>query len=157
MVNLKQFVDQETCLACRGCCRFYEEKSLWRPKLTKQEAAYVSEEIIDEDYRVKSVVSGSQYLCSFLDEKTSLCRKYVERPFECVLYPFVLVKDNDKVMVAVHLACPFVQEKRASGEFSQYRENLKNFFSSVEDKSDISALAQAYPDASQELDILFSI
>jgi len=157
VLNLKQFVDQETCLACKGCCRFNQEKSVWRPKLMKVEADYVSKEFVDEDCRVKSVILGNQYICTFLDEKTSMCRKYVERPLECALYPFVLVKKTNEVMVAAHLACPLVQEKRTSDEFEKYCDVLKSFFKNIEDKIEIKTLAQSYPNADQELDVLFSI
>ena len=155
--NPKQFVDSQACLDCKGCCRFKGEKSLWRPKLMKQEADYISEETVDEESRIKSVISGNQYICTFLDEKTSMCRKYVERPFECLLYPFVLVKEKDSVCVAAHLACPFIQEKKDSDAFLKYCQELKDFFVSIEDKIEVKTLAQSYPNADQELDILFSI
>ncbi|MCI0405004.1 MAG: phosphoribosylanthranilate isomerase [candidate division Zixibacteria bacterium] len=35
--ELKQFVPQEVCLACDGCCRFKEDSSEWRPKVAKTE------------------------------------------------------------------------------------------------------------------------
>ena len=32
-LNLKQFVPSEVCLKCKGCCRYKEADSAWRPKL----------------------------------------------------------------------------------------------------------------------------
>ena len=161
-LNLKQFVDQKTCLECKGCCRFKEEESMWRPNLTDSECQKFLKEknnqsVVDGDQCVKSVFLDGQHICSLLESKTGLCQVYQDRPFECVLYPFVLVKKEKSIFVAAHLACPFIQDKKESDDFLKYCNDLKSFFSKAENKQDIEALAQTYSLESEELENLFLI
>lgn len=37
MMNFPSFVSSQECLSCRGCCRFHDVKSPWRPRVSAQE------------------------------------------------------------------------------------------------------------------------
>ncbi len=154
---LNQFVDQETCLACKGCCRFKEERSLWRPRLLESEIQGIAQEFVDKDFRIKAIVSKGKNICSFLDEEKHYCQIYSKRPFECALYPFMVIKKQEGFFVAMHLACPAIQEKRESKEFDSYLSELKIFFCSIQNKEELKKMATIYSDSSKELEILFSI
>jgi len=120
--NFPQFVPPKICLSCQGCCRFREAESLWRPKVAPGELEtneYKKDlaKALGEDGYIKTVEGQGQNRCAFLDLGTNKCGIYACRPFECRLYPFVLVKEKDKVVVSAHHACPYVQEKKDSEEF----------------------------------------
>lgn len=170
VTNFKQLVPQEICLSCDGCCRFKEPDSLWRPKVFVGEIAQavkrgLAEEIflkesLDQGNRVKAVSCQGGHFCRFLDVQTNKCTAYGFRPFECRLYPFVLVKNTDRVSVCVHHHCPFVQEKRNSSEFIRYVSYLKRLFKGKNMRRFIQenlALVDVYQDYRGELENLFII
>lgn len=131
---IKQFVPQEVCLKCQGCCRFKEAHSVWLPCLLDEEiqelldkeipAAYVS---IDKKLMPIAHPKGEGYLCPFLGPEDNLCKIYTLRPLECQLYPFLVTIRAKKILLTVDPNCPYVQEKLNSAEFKSYLEYLTGF------------------------------
>ncbi len=162
---LEQFVPQEFCCICTGCCRFADPNNIWRPKAMNKEveplkANQSGSEFLDQDFRIKTVSQDQEHICHFLDFEINRCRTYSQRPFECQLYPFVLLRKDEKVFVAVHLACPFVQEKKEGSEFLQYSKYLADFFSRneiLDQAEEYLKLASFYPNSGEEFKLLFSI
>ncbi|MBF0504199.1 MAG: YkgJ family cysteine cluster protein [Candidatus Omnitrophica bacterium] len=124
-VSLKQFVPSLVCLKCDGCCRYKQADSIWRPKLGQNDQKNLG---TFEDY-VQSVQVCGQHFCRFLNTTDNTCGVYNKRPFECLLYPFILSQRTDTIQVYVHLSCPFVQDHQPKEEFKAYVEYLKDFFS----------------------------
>ena len=93
LTDLPQFVPQKVCLSCDGCCRFKEEKSPWRPKITRDEmneralggsglVASIFSKQRDEDGYVKAVPCPTGAQCVFFHPPDNTCRVYADRPFE---------------------------------------------------------------------------
>ena len=130
---LKQPMTSAYCLACQGCCRFKEANSPWRPKVYFGEEQIfggdtLSSDIFDDKRCIKTKTIGEEHFCGLLDIKTNKCTAYLNRPLECRLYPFLLVRKQGEIFLAVHLACPFVQESKDSKEFESQCQELKIFF-----------------------------
>ena len=121
---LKQFVTNDYCLACRGCCRFQRPDSAWSPGLTDEDIRHIRSRAnpdfcIPDDKRIRLIrdPGGTGFLCPFLSTEDNTCGIYEVRPFECRLYPFVLNRRAEKVFLAVDTNCPFAEEKiRSSGQ-----------------------------------------
>ena len=155
---LKQFVPREVCLSCGGCCRFKEKDSLWRPKLTNQESLsdkIFSKNTVDSSGRVKTKCRHGEFFCHFLNPENNHCGVYGEHPFECQLYPFLIVKENHAPSVFAHHHCPYVQKTRHTKEFEDYAAYLKGFFSGPP-VPDLSP-ADDYREHRRELEYLFSL
>ena len=120
---IKQFVKEDFCLKCLGCCRFREKNSLWSPQLLKEEASSLEQ-------AVELVFDPGQniFLCSSFVPADNECKVYTLRPFECQLYPFLLNKRSENIFLAVDLNCPFVKERFDTDEFKDYVEYLAEFF-----------------------------
>lgn len=136
MTVLSQLIPSNYCLSCKGCCRFKEPVSPWRPKVYLHEKellgrAFVSSDVLDEKRCIKTKTVNGEHFCVLLDEKTNKCTAYDVRPFECELYPFIFVKKQGEVFLAVHLACPFVQENKDMKEFKEYCRALEDFFAQI--------------------------
>lgn len=114
---LKQFVPGKFCLECRGCCRFSEANSVWVVHFLKTEKPFAP---------TPSKKGG--FVCPFLNRTDNKCNIYTKRPFECGLYPFLLNKDKNGVFLAVHLNCPYIEEKIGTKEFREYTGYLTAFF-----------------------------
>ncbi|MCX5680685.1 MAG: YkgJ family cysteine cluster protein [Candidatus Omnitrophica bacterium] len=130
---LKQPMTSAYCLACKGCCRFQEANSPWRPKVYLNEdeifgTQVLDDEILDEKRCIPTKFADGQNFCKLLDVEINKCTVYLIRPLECRLYPFLFVKKQGTVFLAVHLACPFVQEEKDTEEFEGHCQSLKIFF-----------------------------
>lgn len=163
--DFPQFVPQKVCLSCRGCCRFREAQSVWRPKVAPEEieaSAYKNDltPAPAQDGRIRTVRQQGQNCCTFLDLQTNQCGIYAGRPFECRLYPFLLMKKNGGAVVGVHLSCPYVQEFRYSAEFEKYTDVLKMYLSGEKTARFLRgnpALAGDYSAYGEEIEELFPL
>lgn len=152
-ILIKQFVPSHVCLKCDGCCRYQMPDSMWRPKWDKNE-------FVDDNDFVTTIQECGQHLCRFLNKSDNTCRVYEERPFECALYPFILSKQGQEILVYVHLACPYIQDQQASVELIQFKDYLKALFQSphmVEFLKKQQYLLHDYTKALDELQYVFTI
>jgi len=159
--DIKQFVPQEICLSCEGCCRFSEPEGIWRPKVFSEEVSNEAlVKALDEQNHFCLTKSDSGWQCPFFKEKDNTCTVYSSRPFECLLYPFLLVKKDEKVFVGAHLNCPYVHGNRGTDSYTQTVEHLKEYFQKPEMKSLLSKnkhMASDYKDSLDEIEVLFEV
>ena len=133
--DVEQFVPSSVCLKCDGCCRFKEADSSWRPKIMdeeKEQAAnqgmpdnIFSDGAVDAQGFISTLLCQGTNVCTFLDISCNKCRIYNARPFECQLYPFLVIKKGEEAIVAVHLSCPYVQDNMEKEEFAKYVDDLQ--------------------------------
>lgn len=123
---ITQFVPQEACLGCSGCCRFAEAKSVWSVRLLKEEQKRLA--LSTCDLPLIPTSRKEQYVCIFFAPCKNKCLKYAQRPFECQLYPFLLNRSGKKLMLAVDTHCPFVQKDMHSKKFNAYVSYLAGLF-----------------------------
>ncbi|MCK5178809.1 MAG: YkgJ family cysteine cluster protein, partial [Candidatus Omnitrophica bacterium] len=100
------------------------------------------------------------HVCTFFHSDDSTCRIYHNRPFECRLYPFLLIRKGDDVAVGVHLSCPHVREKRHDEDFKSYIESLQEYFQQqevIEFVQRNQALPGNYFGYEQEVECLFQL
>ncbi len=170
--NLKQFVPSEVCLKCDGCCRFKEPGSVWRPRVSKDEAQntkrpdlltkiFTKERVDSKGFLKTTACKGEEHFCcSFFNPKENTCTIYQHRPFECKLYPFVMTKKDSRPVLSVHLTCPHIERNRHSPDFEIYTHDLKGFFARADVKNFLESnpeLFGEYPGYEHELEYLFDI
>ncbi len=136
-MRLRQFVPEEFCLRCQGCCRYKESASVWVPCLLDEEVQCLLDKdippaAISSDRRLLAVPGENcqGYFCPFLNTRDNKCKIYAFRPFECQLYPFLINLRVKKVILTVDLNCPYIKENLKSKEFKEYTEYLSNFLNS---------------------------
>lgn len=164
--DLPQFVPQEVCLSCDGCCKFKEQDSSWRPKVAQEEtntqdstANLLSQEL-DENSSIKTIACQEQFHCTFFHTEDHKCHIYGYRPFECRLYPFLLTKREETPAICVHLSCPHIQEKWQSEDFKSHVEELKKYFQKQEILAFIRrnpSLIGDYSKYVEEIEYLFTL
>ena len=127
-MELKQFVPSDYCLKCVGCCRFLENPTIWAP----------------QGFRL--VKNNNGYLCEHLKEENNRCAIYPQRPLDCRLYPFLLVKKGGSLQLGLHESCCFFEEKQpAPADIQTYAQYLKNrlnsasFISAIRKNPEIAA------------------
>ena len=158
LLNVPQFVPQEVCLKCDGCCRFKEADSAWRPKVYadevyrwRQDRPALADKIfslqtIDSQERIVAVKSKHACQCRFFDKKDNTCKVYEGRPWECALYPFLLVRKKDDIMLSVHLACPHIQNHHGDSGYEGFLGELKDYFAREDTKKFILNSFESFDD-----------
>lgn len=154
---IKQFVPQEVCLKCPGCCRFSQQDSVWSPCLLDEDIEIllknnIPPSIISRNKKLRLEPHPGQdiFICPFFLPGENKCRIYALRPFECQLYPFLLNRRDEKIFLAVDLKCPFIAEKIKTPEFQTYLKYLTGLLNSPSYQNIIKnnpQLLQAYPEA----------
>lgn len=162
MINrFPQVTTKAFCLACKGCCRFDSEQSIWRPKVATCEQIFVDlRENLDEDHYVKADSTEHCIKCRFLNLENNHCSVYLMRPAECVMYPFLLLHKGSSVVLGVHLSCPYVQEEMHNPSFQEKIKDVKEFcldggfLSYVEENPE---MVSDYSQYMNEIKILFEV
>lgn len=134
---IRQFIPQEACLKCQGCCRFAQENSAWAPCLLDEEIQDLLDKKIPPaniayDRRIQPVPGPNQegFICPFLNIQDNKCKIYDFRPFECQLYPFLISFRDKKVLLTVDLNCPYVKDNLNTEGFKEYTDYLARFLNS---------------------------
>ena len=137
-MEFEQFVPSEVCLKCDGCCRFKEPGTIWRPKLTQEEAAIVktsglaqkifSTDTLDQNQFIRTKPGCGEHLCQFFNPEDHTCAIYQARPFECELYPYVVSRGENDTALYVHRNCPHVEANYQKPHMTQYNRYLRDFF-----------------------------
>ncbi len=134
--QLKQFVPSSYCFQCRNCCVFESTETTWRPLMAQEEKLRsclkspdrcFDNGAVDPDGFVKMVDERGKGRCAVFHDKEYVCNLYDTRPFECRIYPFMLVEKEGKPFLAAHLSCPFVNEHRHDEVFTKYTDYLINY------------------------------
>jgi len=160
MYGFLQFVPQKVCLSCDGCCRFKQPDSSWRPKAAQEEIGEGHDHELDGNGYIRAVECRGQVQCMHFQAEGNTCGIYERRPFECRLYPFLLMKRNGAGAIGVHLSCPYIQQKRQEDDFKNYVEDLKRYFHRRETLEFIQRnqlLLGDYSDYEQEVEYLFDL
>lgn len=154
---IRQFVPQEVCLKCRGCCRFHQEDSVWSPTLLDEEIDTFLKEGLsaglispNKKIRVASFKKEDIFICSLFDPEGNNCKIYSLRPLECQLYPFLLNRKGTKAFLAIDLQCPFASEKVKTKEFNDYARYLAGILKNppyAEMLQNNPHIVQVYPEA----------
>lgn len=125
---IKQFVPEEVCLKCQGCCRFKEAVGVWLPGVLNEEEDTLKKNSLpcSQDKKIAPVFSEKEgiFFCPLLNRKENKCAIYSERFFDCQLYPFVITRKQEKVYLAVDLNCVFIKNNFKSTVFERYVEYL---------------------------------
>lgn len=134
---LKQIVPSALCLTCDVCCRFPEETSFLTPFFTEEEIdrlGPVEKRFFDapsKGSKIKLEHYGDGCVCPCFDPKTQYCKVYGERPLDCRIYPFTLMRDeNGTVVLGIDKKCPFIQEHAQEANMISDAEEVTRFLES---------------------------
>ncbi|MEK6568323.1 MAG: phosphatidylglycerol lysyltransferase domain-containing protein, partial [Candidatus Omnitrophota bacterium] len=136
-MELKQFVPSNYCLKCVGCCRFLENPTIWAP----------------QGFRLVKTNDG--YRCEHLKEKNNRCAMYPQRPLDCRMYPFLLVRKGGNLHLGLHKSCCFVEEKQpAAADIQAYAQYLKNRLNTASLISAISENPEIAADYQENVELI---
>lgn len=147
MLKLKNLIPENVCLACEGCCRYAERHSVWQPLFLFEEIVELTEKnvlptclfthahgraSVRGPARIDLLATTQGFICPCFDMKDNRCKIYAHRPFDCQLYPFVLLKRHPKAYLGVDEKCPYIQKHLTATAAKDYIEYLLDIFSTRE-------------------------
>lgn len=148
---MKQLVLPRGCSSCKYCCEFSPECSYFSPLFTKEQKDEALKRGLNNDnfkkvdkglYTVILKKEKGYLVCPLLDRKNWECRINGCKPFDCSLYPFILMRDKKgKAVIGVFKNCPGINKMVGGKAFQEYVYYLKKTFESEEFKEFI----QKYP------------
>jgi uncharacterized protein len=166
--ELKQFVPSSYCFQCKNCCSFESVQTTWRPLMANEEklrsclnspVECFDNDTVDADGYVRTVDDKGRGRCAVFHDQEYVCNFYGTRPFECRIYPFMLVEKDGKPFLAAHLDCPFVHEHWRDRVFEEYVDYLTRYIEQPLIKNFISRnrqIARPY-NAEDRFDFLYEI
>lgn len=121
---LKTVLRSQDCLACRLCCRFSLNDKFDAPTFTSHEKILVKKMFPQIKLRFAKVGrlwkiklnrlrdrKKARFICPLYDPRLAKCRIYHVRPFDCVTWPFYIMKKQNKYFITLSKDCPIVWEK----------------------------------------------
>jgi Fe-S-cluster containining protein len=139
------------CQECRECCKFKKEDEYFAPLFTMSELEKIKADKkmfkrksknVYQINLVQSEIDNNLLVCPFLDEQSHLCRIYANRPFDCKFWPFIFMKEKEKIQLGCFKKEFCLITKRMSNE------EFKNYLNSVFDwleKNKIFELIKEHP------------
>jgi Fe-S-cluster containining protein len=149
--GLKQMVPQAVCLTCDVCCRFPEETSFLAPFFMRDEIARLGSAALSHFDRPQQGSKiklahrgdgGDGCICPYFDPVTQYCGIYGDRPLDCRIYPFALLRNPEgAIVLGVDTKCPYIQEHAGDAQMGQDAEAVAQFLESEA----ITTLLAAHP------------
>jgi len=130
---LEQFIPEQICLSCDGCCRFYQRHSCFRARVLNEEKELLLQKqpcpkkTFDKNNFIQTRKASGHFICQFLNESDNHCKIYEDRPLECQLYPFMFIREKDSIFLCIHQNCLFVQGKITEQWFSKHIDYVKEY------------------------------
>ncbi len=146
---MKQIVSHEQCQRCGECCRFRANRQDFAPIFTAEEVEAIRAvrpnlpEFIpfkDSKNTYQIVLQPAKhpdpvypYVCPFLDEDQYACSIYDVRPFDCRVWPFIIlkIKETGEVQLAHFTGKACLALEEVSGEdFREYEQYMQQMVTS---------------------------
>ena len=138
--ELEQLVPSEVCLKCDICCRFPDSGTPLSPFFTAEEISALPPGALPEkSFRERSggkitlvpfpvgiESPGHQegFICPAFDPSSQTCGIYSLRPFDCRLYPFMLMQIGDEVVLGKDSKCPYITDPMNREKIDAYGERV---------------------------------
>lgn len=153
---LKGLLEKSTCAKCKVCCIF-DHYDVWETPVFTPEQIKMAMEIKPDikisqrgscfSFRIDPLIGEELFVCPVLDTSTG-CRMGDEKPFECRIWPYRIMKLNNQRLIAISPVCESVNNK----SLKEIKEFLKNGLS-----DEIFKYADNYPEIVKEYDSSYPI
>jgi len=119
---IKRILAKETCKQCKFCCSF-RKMSLWEVPLFSEEQKknleqnyqnILFKEVEEKVFTLnlypfyKENTMQEEASCFFLDCQKGCILKEEEKPFDCKIWPFRLMKKGESLVIALTPTCPAI-------------------------------------------------
>ncbi len=138
---LSELMSKETCASCRYCCSF-KSTSLWELPTFSEDVIKKLAEDKEFDYTIQkagkhsfgqldlkgkfqSANPAEEVPCPFLDRSSGCTLSEGDKPFDCKLWPFRVVRKDGHLLLTISIACPSIMSWELEQLRSYAQEKLK--------------------------------
>ena len=142
---MNKFKFSEMCFSCRECCRFLKSQQYFAPVFTEEEykklksmhknlprfKRHIGSKNVYQVILKKSKLYPKEYVCPFLDEKKHSYKIYNNRPFDCKIWPFIVMKKGKRTVISYFSGdyCDIV-DSLPRKIFNSYKKSVVEFITS---------------------------
>ncbi len=94
---LSKILSKEDCKNCKFCCSF-RRQSVWESPFQLSTA-------------FKTEDPNEEVPCDYLDKNSGCTLSEKEKPFDCKIWPFRVMEENEKIYVTIATTCPAINKK----------------------------------------------
>ncbi len=119
---LSKLLSRKECAECRICCCF-DSSDIWETpiidSITQQKVKSINpnQEFLDFEnnknsklLKLKKQLDEDLYYCTLLDKNIG-CKLGAEKPFDCRIWPFRVLKLDSRLVVGLSPVCPVVAKR----------------------------------------------
>lgn len=151
---LTKILSKNTCAECRICCNF-DDSDIWEtPVINTETKNLILQKFPQQRFLLKDNYalldmgeknSEGLYICPMLSKNGCILDE--NKPFDCKIWPFRVMKLADKIVITVSPICPFVYNKPLNEIMDFLYSDLKDFILSQAEKdpSIIKTYIDGYP------------
>jgi Fe-S-cluster containining protein len=162
---LEKFTSSEGCFSCRDpCCRFHPDNQEYFPLFTREEYDKAIERGFDSSlfervsgsvYRVKLTQREGAYLVCPFNVAGVRCAIYDVAPLWCRLWPFMLMRQEGRLLLALDVGedCPQLNGRVGTPEFEEYVDYLRGHLTSQK----MRGFLKGYPELVLDYDPDFQV
>lgn len=153
---LKGLLEKSTCAECKVCC-VYDHYDVWETPIftpqTMEKVLQMKPNISTVQrgncvtFKIDPLIGDELFVCPVLDTKKG-CMLGDEKPFECRIWPYRIMKLGDERVIAVSPVCREVNNKPLSEIVSFLKKGLAER---------IFEYADSYPEIVKEYDSAYPI
>lgn len=109
----------EDCFACKKCCRYEPDELMDSPMLTAEQRQKIEAEFetmniqfeqVGQLWRIvlRDIPGLGKKICPLYNEENGHCLVYGHEIFDCLTWPFYIMRKNGQIVIAVSQDCPIV-------------------------------------------------
>lgn len=125
---LKNLLSSSDCFNCGLCCKFNPDDYIDAPMFSQSQKRRIFKEHLEKNISFKKVgklrkiilspILGKKnsFICPLYDKPSGKCLVYDYRPFDCETWPFYIMRDRDRIVIALTMDCPSVAKRYSTIE-----------------------------------------
>lgn len=149
MNPLKNLLTSNDCFNCCSCCKFNLDDCIDAPMFSQTQARRILNEHDGKNINFDKVgvllkivlnqIPGQKgrFVCPLYDDLSKKCLVYDYRPFDCRTWPFYIMKDQDRIVIALTMDCPSVAKRYLTIEKSVLEEIISYMVRNAQENPDL--------------------
>lgn len=121
----------EDCFNCKKCCRYEPDELMDAPTFTEEQHLKAEAEFKIKNLRfeqrgklwqvvLNDILGSDKKICPLFDANTAHCLVHNYEIFDCLTWPFYIMRVDGKVMITLSLDCPIVIERVQIEDLKKY-------------------------------------
>ncbi|MFH1284102.1 MAG: hypothetical protein ABIH78_00745 [Candidatus Peregrinibacteria bacterium] len=121
----------EDCFNCRKCCKYEPDELMDAPMFTEEQRLRAETEFRVKNLRFEQrgklwqvvlddIPRSDKKICPFFDADTAHCLVHDYEIFDCLTWPFYIMRVDRKVMITLSPDCPIVIERSQIEDLKRY-------------------------------------